>query len=150
MSNPDNLFTVPGLMVVDLLTGLLRTKFHNPKYLELKQLRGNNPNLHYHYLTLRKTGQVTAFLTCFPMYEKHFDHFLGHFKEFIQRIRGSYWEIYVKKTKTIYNVDRRFKFFVQKLHHEVFLPNHKENKKFFITEEVVERFLDGGNIMLPV
>jgi len=30
------------------------------------------------------------------------------------------------------------------------LPRHKENKKFFITDDEVCRFLDGENVMIPI
>jgi hypothetical protein len=137
-------------MVVDLLTGLLRTKFLNPKYLEMKQLRGNNPNLQYHYLQLRKSKKVDEFLTHFPMYAKHFEHFLEQFKTFGKRVRSVYWEVFVKKTKPFEELKYRDKFFVQKLHYEVFLPQHRENKKFFITDEIVEVFLDRDDVMVPI
>jgi len=150
MENPENSHLVPGLMVVDLMTGILRTKIQNSRYLHVKELRGNNPNLHYHYLALRKTHQrVAEFLHFFPMYKPHFDHFATHFEAFRRSVRGLYWEIYVKKSKTLDSIDNPFKFFVKKLQYDVFLPKHKENKKFYITEEEVEKFLDRPDIMIP-
>lgn len=150
MSNPENSPFIPGVMITDLETGLLRTKFHNQRYLDLKELRGNNPNLHYQYITLRKTPQrVAQFLHFFPMYEKHFARFADHFEEFKQEIRKVYWEVYVKKTRAKDSVEGPVKFFVHKLHHEVFLPRHKENKKFFITADEIGRFLDRENMMIP-
>jgi hypothetical protein len=150
VANPENSDRILGLMVVDLLTGLLRTKFLNPKYLEMKQLRGNNPNLQYHYLQLRKSKKVDEFLAHFPMYAKHFEHFLEQFKTFGKRVRSVYWEVFVKKTKPFEELKYRDKFFVQKLHFEVFLPQHRENKKFFITDEIVEEFLDRDDVMVPI
>jgi hypothetical protein len=151
VANPENSEFIPGLMVTDLLTGVSRTKFLNPKYAAIKELRGNNPNLHFHYLMLRKNaGKVAEFLFYFPIYEKHVEHFSRHFQEFSKRIRSLYWEIYVKKTKAADTLDRRDKFFVKKLHHEVFLPMYRENKKFFITEAEVEKFLDRSDVMVPI
>jgi len=138
----------PGVMVTDLETGL-RTTFYNPKYLELKLLRGNNPNLHFHYLMLRKTGKVAEFLRHFPMYTKHFAHFHEHFKFVKKRIRKLYWEVHVKKTATLTD-QTRDRYFVEKLHYEVFLPNKKLSKQFFITDGEVEKFLDSENIIIPL
>jgi hypothetical protein len=138
----------PGVMVTDLETGL-RTTFYNPKYLELKLLRGNNPNLHFHYLMLRKTGKVAEFLQYFPMYAKHFNHFHEHFKFVKKRIRKLYWQVHVKKTATL-TEQSRDKYFVEKLHYEVFLPQKKLNKNFFITDGEVEKFLDSENVIIPL
>ena len=100
---------------------------------------------------LRKNaGKVAEFLFYFPIYEKHVEHFSRHFQEFSKRIRSLYWEIYVKKTKAAETLDRRDKFFVKKLHHEVFLPMYRENKKFFITEAEGEKFLDRSHVMVPI
>lgn len=150
VTNPENSHEIPGLMVIDLLSGLLRTKFTNPKYSEIKQLRGNHPNLHYHYLMLRKTRTVQEFLNYFPIYEKHFERFLQHFQEFRSRVRSLYWEVYVKKTRTIHAVVKPYHFFVKKLHRDVFLPQHKENNKFYITEAEVQQLLDSENVMVPI
>ena len=147
LSNPLNAFTNVGIMVTDQETGL-RTAYHNKIYLEVKSLRGNNPNLHYQYLLLRKIGKVSEFLRYFPMYRKHFNKFLEHFTLFTERIHKLYWEVHVKKT--VPEIPEKYeKYFVEKIHYEVFLPRHKEDKKFFINRKEVAKFLDGENIMIP-
>lgn len=147
LSNPLNAFTNVGIMVTDQETGL-RTAYHNKIYLEVKSLRGNNPNLHYQYLLLRKIGKVSEFLRYFPMYRKHFNKFLEHFTLFTERIYKLYWEVHVKKT--VPKIPEKYeKYFVEKIHYEVFLPRHREDKKFFINRKEVAKFLDGENIMIP-
>lgn len=64
LSNPLNQYTNIGVMITDQETGL-RTAYYNKMYLEAKTLRGNNPNLHYQYLMLRKIGKVSEFLRIF-------------------------------------------------------------------------------------
>jgi hypothetical protein len=98
---------------------------------------------------LRKTGKVAEFLRHFPMYTKHFAHFHEHFKFVKKRIRKFYWEVHVKKTATLTD-QTRDRYFVEKLHYEVFLPNKKLNKQFFITDGEVEKFLDSENIIIPL
>jgi hypothetical protein len=39
-----------------------RTKIRNPVYEEIKQLRGNQPKLQYHYLTLKKNKNIKKYL----------------------------------------------------------------------------------------
>ena len=149
LSNPLNDFTHVGIMVTDQESGL-RTAYHNKIYLEVKSLRGNNPNLHYQYLLLRKIGKVSEFLRYFPLYRKHFNKFLEHFTLFAERIHKLYWEVHVKKSVLIADVPNKHdKYFVEKLHYEVFLPKHRENKMFFINKKEVEKFLDRENVMIP-
>ena len=149
LSNPLNEYTNVGIMVTDQETGL-RKAYHNNKYLEVKSLRGNNPNLHYQFLMLRKIGKVSEFLRYFPLYRKHFNKFLSHFTLFSERIHKLYWEVRVKKSVSLSDIhDKHDKYFVEKLHYEVFLPKHKENKKFFINKKEVEKFLDRENVMIP-
>ena len=147
LSNPLNAYTNVGIMVTDQETGL-RTAYYNKFYLEVKSLRGNNPNLHYQYLMLRKIGKVSEFLRYFPLYRKHFNKFLEHFTLFTERIHKLYWEVHVKKT--VSEIPEKYeKYFVEKIHYEVFLPRHREDKKFFINRKEVAKFLDGENIMIP-
>ena len=149
LANPLNEFTSAGIMITDQKTGL-RTKFYNKKYLEVKSLRGNNPNLHYQYLMLRKIDKVSEFLQYFPMYRQHFSKFLQHFQLFTERIHKLYWEVHVKKTLHVLNIpEKHDRFFVEKLHYEVFLPRHKADAKFFITRKEVAKFLDGEKMMIP-
>jgi hypothetical protein len=149
LSNPLNEYTNVGIMVTDQETGF-RKAYYNNKYLEVKSLRGNNPNLHYQYLMLRKIGKVSEFLRYFPFYRKHFNKFLTHFTLFSERIHKLYWEVRVKKSVSVSDIhDKRDKYFVEKLHYEVFLPKHKENKMFFINKKEVEKFLDRENVMIP-
>lgn len=149
VSNPLNEHTNIGIMLTDQKTGF-RTAYYNKKYLEIKTLRGNNPNLHYQYLMLRKIGKVSEFLQYFPVYRNHFNKFLEHFTLFSERIHKLYWEVHVKKTLQVFDlVNKHDKYFVEKVHYEVFLPRHKEDKKFFITKKEISQFLDGENVMIP-
>jgi hypothetical protein len=149
LSNPLNEYTNVGIMVTDQETGF-RKAYYNNKYLEVKCLRGNNPNLHYQYLMLRKIGKVSEFLRYFPLYRKHFNKFLTHYTLFSERIHKLYWEVRVKKSVSVSDIhDKHDKYFVEKIHYEVFLPKHKENKNFFINKKEVEKFLDRENVMIP-
>ena len=149
LSNPLNEYTNVGIMVTDQETGL-RTAYHNKMYLEAKSLRGNNPNLHYQYLLLRKVGKVSEFLRYFPLYRKHFNKFLEHFTLFTERIYNLYWRVHVKKKVLKTEIPEKYeKYFVEKIHYEVFLPRHQEDKKFCINRAEGAKFLDRENVMVP-
>jgi hypothetical protein len=149
LSNPLNKYTNVGVMITDQETGF-RTAYYNKMYLEAKSIRGNNPNLHYQYLMLRKIGKVSEFLRYFPQYRKHFNKFLEHFTLFAERIHKLYWQVHVKKTLPVAEIpEKHDKYFVEKLHYEVFLPRHKEDQKFFINRKEVMKLLDGEKVMIP-
>ncbi len=148
LSNPTNDYRLVGYMVTEQDSGF-RTAYYNKKYLEIKCLRGNNPNLHYQYLMLRKIGKVSEFLRYFPIYRKHFNKFFEHFRLFSERIYKLYWEVHVKKTLQKFDLtNKQDRFFVEKLHYDVFLPRHKEDASFFINRKIVSEFLDGENMMI--
>ena len=65
---------VPGIMLFSK-DGSQRSKYRNPKYEYLRILRGNQPKLQYHYLTLRKEYRVLEYLQCFPYHASEFEKF---------------------------------------------------------------------------
>jgi hypothetical protein len=158
IENPLNSHMIPGIMVTQLETGF-RTSFINAKYAEVKILRGNNPNLHYQYLVLRKIGKVAAFERYFPQYKAYFDRFETHFMAFATRIHQLYINVHVLKITTLAELtDKKDKYHVEKLHYERYLPMLKASKaskdlkdlKPKITRKIVIEYLDGENVMVPL
>jgi hypothetical protein len=120
--------------------------------LELKALRGNNPSLYYQYLTLRKIQKVADFLTHFPQYTELFTKYDEQFNRFKTRLHQMYMDIRVFKKVRIGDISsKRDKYFVEKLHYEVFLPGLAlHGKGFKVTKAVVGEFLDREDIMVPM
>ena len=54
-----------GVVVVHKESGV-RTKFRNPSYEFVRQLRGNQPKLQYTYIALRENGKVNDYLRYYP------------------------------------------------------------------------------------
>ena len=128
IENPLNSHMIPGIMVTQLETGF-RTSFINAKYAEVKILRGNNPNLHYQYLVLRKINKVAAFERYFPQYKTYFDRFETHFMAFATRIHQLYINVHVLKITTLAELtDKKDKYHVEKLHYERYLPMVKASR----------------------
>lgn len=139
----------PGYMITDLSSGL-RTVIKNPYYEELKTLRGNNPNMFFHYLMLRKTSDVERFLQNFPQYTDLFQTFKNKFIAFVSSIYQLYVDVHILKIKDIKSVDnKKLLFFVEKLHYTVYLPSIKTSK-VKITSKVIEEFLDRKEYMMPI
>ena len=150
LANPLNTHYVIGIMLTDLDTGF-RTACYNKKYLEVKALRGNNPDIHYQYLVLRKIEKVTEFLRYFPSYKNIFNKFLEHFTRFTERIHKLYWEVHVKKTLFLFDIiNKTDKYYIEKIHYELFLPQNKIDKKYFISKKEVSKFMDSENIIIPL
>ncbi len=156
--NPTNSYRIPGIMITELDTGF-RTSFANVKYEEVKLLRGNNPNLHYQYLVLRKVNRDAEFLRYFPQYIAHFARFREHFDAFATRIHRLYIDIHVTKVIALDAVeDKRDKYHIQKLHYNFYIPALKLFKsgdsndaiKPKVTRATVVEYLDGENIMVPL
>lgn len=110
---------LPGIMFLNVKTGD-RTSWENPAYKELKELRGNHPNLHYQYLCLRRIDKVMDFLAYFPQYKKVFHKFYNQFEDFVTKVHKSYVSYYVKKEGT--PISKKYFLVIHKIHHEVYLP----------------------------
>ena len=155
--NPINSYRIPGVMITELDTGF-RTSFANVKYEEVKLLRGNNPNLHYQYLVLRKVNRNAEFLRYFPQYSAHFARFREHFEAYATRIHRLYIDIHVTKTIALDAVvDKRDKYHIEKLHYNFYIPALKVHRtsdvdgpKPKVTRATVIEYLDGENIMVPM
>jgi hypothetical protein len=89
--------TMVGLMITNLDTGK-RTALENVCYAEVRELRGNNPNLQYQYLCLRRINKVMDFLKYFPNYKKIFYKFYKQYEDFITNLHSSYISYYIRKT----------------------------------------------------
>ena len=66
-----------GLMITNLETGE-RVAIKNKEYERLRQIRGNNPNMQYHFYALMESNQV-SFLDHFPKYERLFANSVNNY-----------------------------------------------------------------------
>ena len=116
-----------------------RTKIENEIYNEIKLLRGNNPNLEYQYLCLRRINKVKSFLSYFPQYRNLFYSFYNKYNNFVTNVHQSYVSYYVKKQSQ--QISKKFFPHIYKIHHELYLPSlQNENEKLIIRRKVVEDY----------
>jgi hypothetical protein len=118
-----------GLMFTNIKTGM-RAALENPTYKEVKELRGNNPNLQYQYLCLLRIGKVMDFLLYFPQYKPIFYRFYKEYQEFITNVHQSYISYYIRKSGQ--TISKKYFPLIYKLHHEVYLPSLAEGKEKII------------------
>jgi hypothetical protein len=123
-----------GLMVTHKLTGE-RCKIDNPLYLELKELRGNNPNLHYHFFVLLRMGKIRDFTSKFPRYSKVFRRFLDQYISMIDSVHNYYIQYYVLHQRT--QIPKNYFVHVSKIHHDYYLKTIQTNPKYKVSYRVV-------------
>jgi hypothetical protein len=132
-------FTNLGVMITNVETGE-RTAFKNPTYEEVKLLRGNNPNLQYQYLCLRKTGKIQDFLFYFPQYKKIFFRFYQEYENFVNNVHFSYLTYYVQKQSV--QISKKYSPHIYKIHHELYLPSLQTEEPIIIKRRVVKEYFD--------
>lgn len=135
----QNDYTSIGVMCVHLKTGD-RTCIKNPSYEEIKLLRGNNPNLQYQYLCVRRMNKVKDFLYYFPQYRGLFYRFYQDFENFINNIHISYLSYYIQKQEII--ISKKYAPHVFKIHHEVYLPSLQTEEPIIVKRRVVKEYFE--------
>jgi len=128
-----------GCMLTNLATGE-RTSIENPTYMEVRELRGNNPNLQYQYLCLRHIGKVKDFLGYFPQYKTVFSKFYKQYNDFVTNIHQSYIQYYIQKNSE--KISKKYFPHIYKLHHEFYLPLLKTDNKLIIRRAIVLKYVD--------
>lgn len=129
---------VLGVSILNLENGE-RTKIENPVYNEIRTLRGNNPNLQYQYLCLKRMNKVIEFLQYFGQYKKIFYRFYRQYVDFLTSIHKYYFSYYIAKEGI--QVPKKFFRHIYKIHHEIYLPSLEEGEKKIIKKSVVDEYL---------
>jgi hypothetical protein len=138
-------FEIPGVMVTHLGSGD-RCRIDHPKYMEALAVRGNHPNLQYHYLTMLKgmgNAGVAEFLEYFPWYEGVFQRFYWQLVEFVRGVHQAYVDRYVQRIAAEGEVSKRYAPHIWRLHNQTYLPGLAVGQKVVIRKEVVWGYVWG-------
>ena len=108
-------FGCVGVVVKDLNQGW-RSKIRNPVYEEVKQLRGNIPNLQYLYLVLRQSGSVKKYLEYYREHAKEFKEYRNQIHSFTQTLYLNYVDCFIKKKALVNTYPHQFKVCMTALH----------------------------------
>ena len=117
-----------------------RTKFRNPNYEEIRLLRGNQPKLEYHYLSLRKTGKMEQYLKYFPEYKKKFLEFREKLHRFTKALHQNYISCYVKKEMPLKDFPSQYRSIMYNLHQ--FYLNELRESSQYVSNAVVIQFVN--------
>lgn len=113
---------------------LVRSKSLHDNYKELRMLRGTQPKLKFHYLTLRKRrGGISQYLSHFTEHSKIFSVYREQIHEFTKQLQNNYWDCYVRHNKPLREYDGRYKQHMFNLH-----SSFKENRKPMLISEVIK------------
>ena len=77
-----------------------RSKVRNTEYDRIKFLRGNNKNMFYNYIELRKKGMVNEYLEYFPEFKDEFNGYRKDIEKTTMSLFNNYKEAYIYKKKT--------------------------------------------------
>ena len=135
-----------GLMVTNLVTGD-RCKFLNPDYMDAMNLNNLDPCLQYQYLCLHRINRINEYISYFPKQKTAFMQFSKQYRNFAKGLHESYLLRYVQKEKleTLEKSETKTKYteLVDRLHHEIYLPSLRKNKRQRITLDIVREYMRG-------
>jgi len=121
MDNPGYNRPYPmGWMITHIDSGE-RCKIENQHYLKLKELRGNNPNLQYHFFALMRIGKSKEFVDTFPQYRPLFSRFFHQYVDFLHQVFGAYKQYYMYKSRA--TISKHIFIHIAKIHHTYYLSS---------------------------
>jgi hypothetical protein len=138
-ASPNTSYDILGIVVKNVETGE-RTKFRNPIYEEVRQLRGNQPKLQYQYLCLRHSGKLSEFLKYYPESKSDMSKFRDQVHMFTNTLHQNYISCYVRKEKPLKEYSDKYRTHMFKLH-EIF-KNDLRSKNLFVTNTVVINYVN--------
>jgi len=141
LSQNFNTKTTPtmGWMITHMKTGD-RCHIENPEYTELRELRGNNPNLFFQFLCLNRIDKVTDFIKFFPQYRGIFYRFHQQYTNYVTKLHEFYVSYYVKKEGK--RVHKKYFPHIYKMHHTVYLPSlTNETDRIIMRKSVVRDYV---------
>lgn len=126
-----------GLMLLNVATGD-RACLENASYKVKRELRGNNPNLQYQFLCLKRVDKILDFLDHFPQYKKIFFRFHRQYEEFITQLHQAYVSYFIKKEGR--QISKRYFPLIHRLHKEVYVPS-LANQKIVMKRPVIRDYI---------
>jgi hypothetical protein len=150
----DDLESVPlynkncmGLIIRNSLNND-RTKLRCKDYEEIRFIRGNNPNLYYHYIELTRNNKVDQFLQHYSEYKPDFENWKIMNEKFNTKLYKNYVKCYIKKEMKLKLFPSNYKTHMYHLH-EYYKNVLKPDKKY-ITIEIVNKYIDSIDIPLYI
>jgi hypothetical protein len=138
-ASPNTPYDILGIVVKNTETGE-RTKFRNPIYEEVRQLRGNQPKLQYQYLCLRHSGKLPEFLKYYPESKADMSKFRDQVHMFTNTLHNNYFSCYVKKEKPLREYPDQYRTHMFKIHE--YFTSQLRPQNLVVTNTVVINYVN--------
>lgn len=132
-------YTCMGVSIKNIHNGV-RTKFRNPNYEKVRNLRGNQPKLQYHYLELRQNGKVPEFMKYFNSTSKYLSNYKNEIHDYTNNLYNNYVSCYIKKTKPLKEYPFKYRNHMYLLH-QLYIENLKP-KNFSINKQYTIEYIN--------
>lgn len=118
-----------------------RYKFRNPNYEHVRQLRGNQPKLQFHYLNLRQhAGKIGEYLKYYKEHSNEFNQYRTLLHDYTNELYNNYIRCYIKKEKELKEFPEKFRTHMYSIHHEIYLQVLRPQQKYVTKNEVINYF----------
>jgi len=138
MASANTSYDIVGVMIKNSIGE--RYKVRNPNYEHVRRLRGNQPKLQFHYMSLRKSGQVGEYLRYYREHKDIFQQFRNIIHDYTNELFTNYIRCYIKKEKPLTEFPEKFRTHMYVLHHEVYLKQLRPQQKYVNKLEVIQYF----------
>jgi len=138
MASSNTEYQIVGVMIKNSLGD--RYKIRNPNYEHVRRLRGNQPKLQFHYMTLRKSGQVGEYLRYYGEHKDIFQQFRTIIHDYTTELFTNYIRCYIKKEKPITEFPEKFRTHMYSLHRDVYLKQLRPQQRYMNKPEVIQYF----------
>ena len=129
--------TVMGCVIKNMITGE-RTKIRNPKFEYIRELRGNQPKLEFHYLELRKNGRLPEFLQIYPEYSSKMYGYQQKIHSFTNQLYNKYISCYIKKEGPLHQYPKEYRTHMFNIHRDVYISKLQPNKQSIQKHNVIQ------------
>jgi len=113
----------------------------------VRQLRGNQPKLQYHYLSLRQSknensseSNITEYLKYYPEHKNRFNQFRNTVHYYTNELFTNYIHCYIKKEKELNTFPEKYRTHMYNIHHEIYLKYLLPNNLYVSKSVVINYF----------
>jgi hypothetical protein len=130
-----------GYIITNNLTGE-RCRIKSITGETLKQMVKIDSSTQYLYFCVRRIGKLKDFSILYSQYKKAFYTIEEEYENFISNIHDLYCKLYIYKLIDKEDIELKYFTHIYKIHHNVFLPSLKNEKKQKIYKKTVRKYFD--------
>lgn len=148
-ANPEKThFSIQGIFIKH---GNKTYKIRNPNNKYVRELRGNQSKIQYHFYELRKENRIREFLTFFPEYSNMFNSMEREINLFAQTLYYMYHMCYRFKTKELTELPYEFRNHTWQLH-RYYLENLRPRRQGIQFKHVMKHLsvLEPARLMFSI